>query len=268
MNVENHLNSGDRRIERNELPKILSRYVNSDFGIQQRVIFVYRLCIAIVTSLVLMLLYTSYVQIINPIYGKIFLPVLIPEISIMIITLISLALLIKGYYMISTQILLITTLATVWVVMFLDKGEAVSRLDTIVFIYAILSALPLLVDKSKKLFIVYISINILVLLAFIFLNSKQLDLNKSTTIDYISDFIISIIFLGVVVYNISKINKLSFERAIQDIKERHEAEKALIESEKKYTETIDMLPQTIFEADLKGKLTYVNKVGFDVFGYT
>jgi len=268
MEAKEPMNTGGQNNERNEIPKILKRYQNSDFGIQQRVIFFYRLCIAIIISLFLMMSYTSYVQIINPIYGKLFLPVLIPEFSIMVLTLISLVLLIKGHFWFSTQMLLATTLATVWVVMFLDKGGAVSRLDTVVFIYAILSALPLLVDKSKTAIIINISINIAILIVFILINKSQLNLDKSTVIDYISDFTISITFLGVVVYNISKINKRSFERAIQDIKERHEAEKALIESEKKYTETIDLLPQTIFEADLTGKLTYVNKVGFDVFGYT
>ena len=47
-----------------------------------------------------------------------------------------------------------------------------------------------------------------------------------------------------------------------------EYEKALIQSEKKYTDTTNLLPQTIFESDINGKINYVNKSGFDFFGFT
>ena len=43
---------------------------------------------------------------------------------------------------------------------------------------------------------------------------------------------------------------------------------ALMESEKKYRELADSLPQIVFETDEKGKLTFVNQNAFAVFGYT
>ena len=39
-------------------------------------------------------------------------------------------------------------------------------------------------------------------------------------------------------------------------------------SEKKYREMAELLPQTLFECDLNGKLTYANQNGFILFGYT
>ena len=50
--------------------------------------------------------------------------------------------------------------------------------------------------------------------------------------------------------------------------ERRQTEKTLRESEKKFRELSDSLPQVVFETDEKGKLTFVNKNAFDVFGYT
>lgn len=46
------------------------------------------------------------------------------------------------------------------------------------------------------------------------------------------------------------------------------AEKALRESEKKYREFADSLPQIVFEINENGILTFVNQNAFDVFGYT
>ena len=53
-----------------------------------------------------------------------------------------------------------------------------------------------------------------------------------------------------------------------DITERKKSEKALQESIKRYQELADLLPQTVFEVDMNGKLTFVNQASFKIFGYT
>ncbi len=55
---------------------------------------------------------------------------------------------------------------------------------------------------------------------------------------------------------------------LTDITERKLANEKLQESEKRYRDLSDLLPQTVFETDLNGMLTYVNKIGYDQFGYT
>ena len=54
---------------------------------------------------------------------------------------------------------------------------------------------------------------------------------------------------------------------IRDISERKQAETVLSNSEKKYRELTELLPQTVFETDITGKVTYVNKYGYEIFGY-
>ena len=39
-------------------------------------------------------------------------------------------------------------------------------------------------------------------------------------------------------------------------------------SEKRFRELVDFLPEIVFETDLRGRLTYVNQAGFDCFGYS
>lgn len=52
-----------------------------------------------------------------------------------------------------------------------------------------------------------------------------------------------------------------------DITERKEAEMALVESERRFREMADTLPQPIFECDLQGRVTFANQTAFDLYGY-
>jgi len=54
----------------------------------------------------------------------------------------------------------------------------------------------------------------------------------------------------------------------QDITEKKLSEIALRESEKKYRELADSLPQVAFEIDTSGRILYINKNAFDLFMYT
>jgi PAS domain S-box-containing protein len=52
-----------------------------------------------------------------------------------------------------------------------------------------------------------------------------------------------------------------------DITERKNADLALRESELRFRELAELLPELVFEVDLQGKIKFVNKVAFSVFGY-
>ncbi len=54
----------------------------------------------------------------------------------------------------------------------------------------------------------------------------------------------------------------------RDITHRRRMEDALRESEKKFRDLAELLPQGVYEANGQGRLTYANRFGLDLFGYT
>lgn len=55
---------------------------------------------------------------------------------------------------------------------------------------------------------------------------------------------------------------------LHDITERKRVEDALRDSERRYRELADSLPETVFEMDVTGRLTFVNRAAFRQFGYS
>lgn len=55
---------------------------------------------------------------------------------------------------------------------------------------------------------------------------------------------------------------------IRDISKRKKAEKALIQSEKRFRDLAELLPEVVYEIDLEGKLTFVNDNGLAKYEFT
>jgi PAS domain S-box-containing protein len=54
----------------------------------------------------------------------------------------------------------------------------------------------------------------------------------------------------------------------EDITARKQSEVALREGEERFRELAELMPETVFEVDLEGTLTFVNRNAFNYFGYT
>jgi len=59
-----------------------------------------------------------------------------------------------------------------------------------------------------------------------------------------------------------------FVAVFSDVTDRYTAEVAARESETRYRETVDLLPQTVFETDAQGRLIFVNRQAYETFGYS
>jgi PAS domain S-box-containing protein len=56
--------------------------------------------------------------------------------------------------------------------------------------------------------------------------------------------------------------------SLLDITDKKESRKVLKESQKKYRDLAELLPQPLFETNLEGDITFTNRIGLKIFGYT
>ena len=250
------------------LPKLLNVYSDEDYVQQQRVKFIYYLCLTLLAIVTTLIIYRLLSHPLNISYDPSHLRVLLPLTFLLLSVLVSLLLLIKGYYDTAANILPSVMVVVIWVIIFLERQSLLIRFDTIVYIFAALTIVPLLVRRNTFVIFLYPVINITILVLFILLFKDKIGITKPEIRDYIIDVSISLAFVGFLGYNIYSINTKALQNAAAFNKKKDEAESALSRSEKRYREMALLLPQTIYEANSEGFLTYMNKAGIDMFGYS
>ena len=167
----------------------------------------------------------SYLNMHNPVYNyKLQMKIIGPLAVAFVLDFILLILLFKGYFSITGNLLLIICQTGVWTVMYLSKAELTVRIDTIVLIAATLSMMPIIINRRKKLFIIYTMINIALLYLFIWLYKIDLNLSDASTTDYLTDNTIAFLLIGIVGYIIYTINFKALEKAESEIAEREKVE--------------------------------------------
>lgn len=250
-----------------KLPRLLRRYRESDFATQIKVRFIYYLYIVCISAVLANLAFTLYMRYFNNTPWPTIYPRIISEITAIVLIISSLYFLFKGYRSTSANLLLIILQTHIWVVLLTHDKELPIRFSAMSYLIALLSMIPIIMEKQRKTIVIYMTSNITMLGIMTFYLWDNLDLSKMSQLDLFFTNTIAIAFIGFVSYNIFIINQRSLLRAQKEIEERKEVEEALVASEKRYREMSDLLPQSIFEIKTDGTLLYVNKAGLKMFGY-
>lgn len=251
-----------------KLPGLLKLYSESDYVTRQKAKFLFYLCITLIASALLLISLRLYFHPLRNTQDPSHLTNLLPLALIFLSLIISLFLLIRGYYKASSIILPFTMLGVIWTIMFIEESEIMPRLNTIVYVYMVLSMLPLLIQKRNIIILLTTALNIIAVIGFsIYLNNK-LNLSDVNLREYIIDNSISFAVVGFLGFYMNKIYTNAIEQAQTNLQKRIETEKSLIESESKYREITESLPQIVFDIDLNGRVKYINQIGLTKFGYS
>ena len=249
-----------------KLPKSLKFYINSDYTIQLKTRFIYYLILSALFLLTILILSSSYTQLNNPAIGKLYLPVLIPELITFLIIIVCLILLLRGNYGFAAHLFMISAFLSVWAVIYFYQADIVARLDTIVIIIALMSLAPLFITKFKLTVFIYLIGNIVVLIGMVYLLKDDLGFTHAAAIEFIMDNSIAIIFTGIVGYSIFNIHKQTLKRVELDYKERIRAEIDLANTEERYKSLIEASKDGIVLIDLYEKILFVNNRIIEMMG--
>ncbi len=207
------------------IDKLLYRYDSSSYTVKNRARFLLFSIITLLSVTTILLISQSYLNLHNPAYNyKIQLKIVGPLAAAFILDIFLLFLLFKGYFSITGNLLLIICQTGIWTVMYLSKAELTVRIDSIVLIAATLSMMPIIINRRKKLFLIYTIINIALLFLFIWLYKNDLNLTGAATTDYLTDNTIAFLFIGIIAYTIYSINTKALEKAESEIAERERVE--------------------------------------------
>ncbi|HNX23594.1 MAG TPA: ATP-binding protein [Spirochaetota bacterium] len=209
----------------NIIDRLLYRYDSSSYIIKNRARFILYLILTLLVIAPLIMSYNMYAHLNNPFLNyKIQMNVIGPEIIAIILFFAVLVILIKGYFSIAGNLLLIICQSAIWGIMFLAESDLTTRIDTIVLITASLTMMPVIVTHWKKLFILYAMMNIAVLFLFVFIYKNELNLPEAALRDYLADNTIAFIFIGIISYTAFTINSKALDRAENEIAEREKTE--------------------------------------------
>lgn len=262
--------------DRPSLPGILHRYEKAELIISYKVRFIFYLCLTGIMTMCTTVIYTLAIKLSNKQYDYVDYAVVFAEIAALIAFIIILLILVKGYFYAAANLFMFTAIATVWLVMFLSRGSnTVSLLDSIVFLFVILSMTPLIVHSNPWLLVFYSLVNIPVLWIFMLCSRDTLQITDPAFYDYLADNSIGLIIICIITVNIFVINRSVFDRMQNDIRKRKSAEKALMRSSGEIAsllrfqkEMLDTAALWIDTADIEGNFTTWNRAAEMISGYS
>ncbi len=261
----------------------LREYEESGYILQQKA-RVLIILIATVLLLAPVMMASNYFR------GHNTLEVQIPVFMIMAVGIISLATLKSGRYQLAVQFLLIALLVNLWSILFFDSDQPIiARLDSIVYIPGILIIVPLLALRNRFKIILYFLVNIIVFILFVLSVWKEYGLSDFIFWDYLIDNLVVLFFMGMVSYQIFRINNVAVTLATlaeEEVKGQNKklsisnraletANKNLLSyqselrrSEEKYRTLVEMAEEVIWSANTDGYCTFVNSAVEQIYGYS
>ncbi len=241
--------------------KLLKNYDPDDKELYLKARFVLVTTIFMISSLSCIILYTSLLSSLASIIIAI-------EVAGFAIMMVALVMLLKGNYDVAIHAILISAFSVIWGVLFIDSnGSYVIKLDTIVFIPAVLAAMPLMKFKDRRPMVAYFLINITLFGYFNYHIYKVLNLSITDQMDYFFDNLICMIFAFFVSFTLFSIYQRVLNSLKQELSDRKNAETALQESEYRLSAHLRNTPVGAVSWDMEFRVVEWNPAAEKIFGF-
>ncbi|MFZ5565097.1 MAG: ATP-binding protein [Thermodesulfobacteriota bacterium] len=211
------------------LDKALSAYSQSDIDRQLKARFFLVLCMVILVVMVVLTILAAFIQHLN--VGYVVNSVIVALFLGMACVCFVMFMLVRGRFFLASHLLILAIMATNWIVMIVDPGGPVARLDSFVYIISLLGLLPLVIHHRKSVIFLYGLVNIVFLFVFIYFFRSQMALQDYAVMDFLTDNSLAVITACFVAASVFTINETALRKAKAEIEERKRAEEKRIKLE-------------------------------------
>jgi len=232
----------------------LKKYNSEDKELLLKAKFVLITTLIVIFSISLTLMYTSYLTGIES-------SIVIVELVGFLVMLFALGMLIQGNYNLAIHTLFISGFAMIWTILFIEPGMSIiTKTDTIVFVIALLAAMPLLFSRNRKPMALYFIANMALFILFNFYLNSIAQLTVRERLDYFFDNSIVMIFVFFISLNLSSIYQQALISLKTELKDKKKAEK-------RYRTLFEKAVDAIFVIDQKsGKYLDANDAALQLTG--
>lgn len=195
------------------LDRLLREYEDKSIVIRLKARFLFYLLVLVAIFTPIVIFYTIYIQKTSAVlHYTVNWESIIPQALLFIAVLGTLFLLFRGHFVLSAHITAIAVFLSIWTVIFIDKTETITRLDTVLLALGFLSSMPILISKKKYIAFVYGAANLLLLYIFLEYSRNTLGISEAAIAEYLSENTVAFLFTSIVAYNILSINTRALDQ--------------------------------------------------------
>ena len=207
---------GVKRMLRKISNYFLSTYDNSNYVLRQKARIILLICVMIV-------LFIPVIVAMNIVTGQVDFVLIGPLVVAMGVIVATIFFLRSGKFSIAAHMVMIVTLAAIWSTLFLDPSkDSLIVLDSIVYVPGLLVLTPLIVTRKKYAILLYAVVNLALFALFVVVAANNFKLEENALIDYIVDNGVAIVFVGLICFQIFKINMTALDKTEEEARKNEE----------------------------------------------